>query len=83
MWVGVERLAWVIIRFVMTLTLNGTQRDVPEEVRDVRGLIDHLDMSGQAVAVEVNLELVPRRAYEGRALREGDRVELVTLVGGG
>ena len=35
------------------------------------------------VAVEVNLELVPRRRHAEHVLRDGDRVEVVTLVGGG
>ena len=35
------------------------------------------------VAVEVNLELVPRARHAEQILAEGDRVEIVTLVGGG
>jgi sulfur carrier protein len=35
------------------------------------------------VAVELNLEVVPRAQHSSTALREGDRLEVVTLVGGG
>jgi sulfur carrier protein len=35
------------------------------------------------VAVEVNLEVVPRAEHGEAVLRDGDRVEVVTLVGGG
>jgi thiamine biosynthesis protein ThiS len=35
------------------------------------------------VAVEVNCDLVPRRSFEATALKEGDQIEIVTLVGGG
>lgn len=35
------------------------------------------------VAVEVNEELVPRKQFAETALRDGDRIEIVTFVGGG
>lgn len=35
------------------------------------------------VAVEVNEDVVPRRAFSAHRLHEGDRVEIVTFVGGG
>jgi sulfur carrier protein len=66
----------------MRIVVNGEDRDVPQGT-SVRQLIEQLTPKGAACAAEVNRELVPRREQEGRTLREGDRVEIVTLVGGG
>jgi sulfur carrier protein len=49
----------------------------------VAGLLDELRLTGKPVAVEVNLELVPRQQHGQRQLADGDRLEIVTLVGGG
>lgn len=66
----------------MQLYVNGE----PQEVQDgltVAGLLAHLgDLPGR-VAVEVNAEVVRRAHHAEHVLREGDRVEVVTFVGGG
>jgi sulfur carrier protein len=46
-------------------------------------LIDRLGLTGKRVAVERNLEIVPRAKHAETVLGEGDRLEVVTLVGGG
>jgi thiazole synthase len=70
---------------VVRITLNGEPRDVP--ARDggptVVDLIREVGLEGRRVAVEVNLEVVPRARHAERALKPGDRVEIVTFVGGG
>jgi sulfur carrier protein len=45
--------------------------------------LGQLRLGGKPVAVEVNLELVPRQNHAQHLLAEGDRLEIVTLVGGG
>ncbi len=65
----------------MKLTVNGETKDV--EARTVGELLERLGLAGQAVAVEVNRRVVPRRQHETTELSDGDAVELVTLVGGG
>ncbi|MFA9478365.1 sulfur carrier protein ThiS [Phycisphaerales bacterium AB-hyl4] len=65
----------------MNVTLNGEKQDV--NARTVRELVEQLGMGKQAVAVEVNRELVPRKLHDSTELNEGDVIELVTLVGGG
>jgi sulfur carrier protein len=65
----------------MRLVLNGESREVAATT--VAGLLEELGMSGQAVAVEVNHRVVPRRQHADTPLNDGDTVELVTLVGGG
>jgi sulfur carrier protein len=42
-----------------------------------------MDLSPTRVAVEVNLEVVPRGKHQTHVLRDGDRLEIVTFVGGG
>ena len=66
----------------MEITVNGQSRQVAEGTM-VAGLLDELRLTGKPVAVEVNLELVPRQQHGQRQLADGDRLEIVTLVGGG
>ncbi|HEX7010847.1 MAG TPA: sulfur carrier protein ThiS [Phycisphaeraceae bacterium] len=65
----------------MELIINGQPRQIT--ARTVRELLDQLGLANQAVAVEVNRQLVPKRQHEQAQLHEGDVVEVVTLVGGG
>lgn len=62
--------------------VNGERRDVPEGAT-VEALVRALGLAGRPVAVERNLEIVPRSAHGATALAEGDRIEIVTMVGGG
>ena len=62
--------------------LNGQSRSVPDGV-SVSGLLEHLDLDSRRVAVELNLDIVPRADYSARSLRDGDAVEIVSFVGGG
>lgn len=66
----------------MTLIVNGQSRDF-DDTLNVRDLLARLEVKAKHVAVEVNLEIVPRSLYETRALHDGDQIEIVTLVGGG
>lgn len=66
----------------MHIIVNEQSREVAEGTT-VAGLLDELRLSGKPVAVEVNLELVPRQQHARHRLAEGDRLEVVTLVGGG
>jgi sulfur carrier protein len=67
----------------MTIVVNGTSREIGDGAMSVAGLLVHLGMAGMPCAVEVNETLVPKREHAARQLAEGDRVEIVTLVGGG
>jgi len=66
----------------MQIVCNGTPREI-EEATTVAALLRELGLEPKQCAVEVNLELVPRAAHADRRLAEGDRLEIVTLVGGG
>jgi sulfur carrier protein len=66
----------------MTVHVNGEPREVPEGTT-VEGLIALAGLGRAACAAEVNRQIVPKKRHAETALREGDRVELVSLVGGG
>jgi sulfur carrier protein len=72
----------------MELLINGERQSVPDgltvaELLAVVGERTGGQLSPQRVAIEVNEQLVRRAAFAETALRDGDRVEIVTLVGGG
>ena len=64
------------------ISVNGEPRDVAEGTT-IAGLLGQLELTTKYVAVEVNLQLVPRGRHVEHRLCEGDRLEIVTLVGGG
>jgi sulfur carrier protein len=66
----------------MTVTVNGSAREIPEGMT-VSELVLHLGLDGGPVAVERNLEVVPRAEHTRVVLSEGDVVEIVHFVGGG
>lgn len=65
-----------------TIAVNGEARDVPAG-QTVAELLGALGLGQAPCAVEVNAALVPKRKHAEHALGEGDKVEIVTLVGGG
>ena len=66
----------------MTIHVNGEPREVDDAISIV-ALLQELKVTAPHVAVELNLEVVPRAEHAQTTLHEGDRVEVVTLVGGG
>lgn len=66
----------------MNIRLNGEARALEAE-QTIAELLCAFDLSPQRVAVEVNEQLVRRAEFGTTPLRDGDRVEIVTLVGGG
>ena len=70
------------LRLLMHLHINGEQRDFPDGLT-VAGLVAQLGMKPDRVAVELNLEIVPRTQWETTTLKNGDKLEVVHFVGGG
>ena len=66
----------------MNLVVNGRAEQVPDRLT-VAELLARLKLPAKGVAVEVNLEIVPRARHAEHELRDGDRLEVVSLVGGG
>jgi sulfur carrier protein len=66
----------------MEIIVNGQPRQVAESIT-IAELLEELQLSDKPVAVEVNLNLVPKSRHAEYRLAAGDRLEIVTLVGGG
>lgn len=66
----------------MRITVNGDAREVRRGMT-VAELLGELRIKDERVAVEVNLDVVRRPDRAARVLAEGDRVEVVSFVGGG
>ena len=66
----------------MKLLLNGEERHIADVV-SIADLVSALGLDARKVAVERNLEIAPRSTYADTALADGDRVEIVTFIGGG
>lgn len=67
---------------MLQLTVNGETRSATPG-SSVAQLLSDLGLDSRKVAVELNLEIVPKSAYVETALAEGDRIEIVAFVGGG
>lgn len=66
----------------MQITLNGEGRHLDAGL-SVRGLLVSLGLDPAKIAVERNLQIVPRSTYDQVALSEGDKLEIVHFIGGG
>ena len=66
----------------MRISINGEDRTV-ENVSNVAELVAYLGLETRKVAVELNLEIVPRSLHAATPVADGDRFEIVTFIGGG
>lgn len=66
----------------IVVTVNGVEHQLPAG-STAHDLVVELGLAERPVAVELNEQVVPRAALTGRVLRPADRLEIVTLVGGG
>ena len=66
----------------MEILLNGLPREIPAGAT-VASLLRELSLPATRVAVERNREIVRKPEYESTPLAAGDRLEIVTFVGGG
>ena len=62
--------------------VNGEQRDVTDGLSAAQ-LVEDMEITGKRIAMEVNLEIVPRSIYAEHIFKAGDKVEIVHAVGGG
>jgi len=67
---------------MMTLTINGEGRSF-DGLTTIASLVIALGLDVRKVAVERNLEIVPRSTYAATPVADGDRIEIVAFVGGG
>jgi len=67
---------------MLALTVNGEAMELPPGT-SVAGLLARMELDRRKVAVERNLEIVPRSLYETTLLDARDAIEIVHFVGGG
>lgn len=67
---------------VVTLQVNGESKQCPAQTR-LPDLLEQLGLNPRLVAVEYNGEILHRQFWTGTQMQEGDRLEIVTIVGGG
>lgn len=66
----------------MQIQVNGERRGC-RSGSTVGDLLRELEINTERVAVELNLEILDRKEFELRGLNEGDRVEILSFIGGG
>lgn len=66
----------------MKLVLNGEEREFSQPLT-IHEMLVSLGLDPKKVAVERNLEIVPKSTFEVAQLAEGDRIEVVHFIGGG
>jgi sulfur carrier protein len=66
----------------MRLLINGEEKDCPG-VTTLASMVEYLGLKADRLAVELNLDIVPRSQWTTTALQENDRLEIVHFVGGG
>lgn len=66
---------------MLSIQLNGEARQVA--ARSLAELVAELGLEQRMIAIELNLEVVPKSRYADTQLAEGDRIELVHMIGGG
>ncbi len=66
----------------MQLMINGDTTELPDGTT-VEAMLERLGVPTRKVAVERNLEIVPKSGYADIKLEPGDRIEIVHFIGGG
>ena len=66
----------------MKIKVNGEDRHFDAPL-SIAGLLTDLGVAGGKVAIERNLEIVPKSAHETIELSDGDRIEIIHFIGGG
>jgi thiamine biosynthesis protein ThiS len=66
----------------MMVTINGQRREVPEGLTVAR-MLEHLGLTRDRVAIERNLDLLPRSLWDNTHVQSNDNFEIVHFVGGG
>ena len=66
----------------MQINLNGEKRTISNSTNLV-SLLSELNIDPKKVAVEINLQIIPKSCFLGTKINEGDNIEIVHFIGGG
>lgn len=67
---------------LMKIVVNGEAQEVPEALT-VQGLLQSMDLRTDRVAVEINLTILDRSDFSAWKLKDGDKIEILSFIGGG
>lgn len=67
---------------MIKIRLNGEEEEIPKGL-NVAAMLAHFDLPRAKVAVERNLEIVPKSKFDEVEILAGDRLEIVHFIGGG
>ena len=67
---------------MIVLYINGSRREFGRDLT-VAQLLEEMGARSESVAVELNLDILDRKQYSETHLNEGDRLEIISFVGGG
>ena len=71
-----------LLVLLMQIIVNGKKYKIKEN-QNILMLLKKLGFKMSKVAVEINQDLIPRETYKSVTLKRGDKVEIVTFLGGG
>jgi thiamine biosynthesis protein ThiS len=66
----------------MKVIVNGEEMEFDKELT-IKELVEKLGIKAPNYAVAVGMEVVPKSEYETFKVKDGDKIEIVTFVGGG
>jgi sulfur carrier protein len=66
----------------MEVVINGKIEQLPDGI-SATGLIEHLGLQDERLAIEVNREILPRSRFDSHCFDPGDKIEIVRAIGGG
>ena len=67
---------------MIDITVNGDAMSLTEGTT-ISDLIHKMELAGQRIAIELNMDVIPRSEHEQKILSAGDEVEVVRAIGGG
>ncbi len=70
------------VNLTINIQLNGKEHSIKSET-SVAELIENLNLNKNAIAVECNMEIVARGTYHDYIIKNGDKIEIIELIGGG
>ena len=66
----------------MQINLNGEKRTIPN-TSNLVSLLSQLNIDPKKVAVEINLQIIPKSSFFQTNIKDGDNIEIVHFIGGG
>lgn len=66
----------------MQIQVNGDAVELAAQAK-LSDLISQMDLTGKRIAIELNMEIIPRSEHDSTELNSGDKVEIVHAIGGG